>query len=97
MTGGQKAAKSGASGDAGPDWPGSDKFIAVQDLLDRNVVLVSQINDNHTIRTPETLQRNVLLIRELNSNVQRIMELYQELSTQLTVSKPADAAGPQQL
>lgn len=79
--------------EAAPDWPGADKFVDVQILLDKNVVLINQINENHTTRTPEALQRNVMLIRELNSNVQRITELYQELSSVLTGSPPDTGAG----
>jgi hypothetical protein len=75
-----------------PDWPAADKFVDVQVLLDQNVVLISQINDNHTTRTPEALERNVLLIRELNSNVQRITELYQDIASVLTGAKPDAAA-----
>lgn len=82
------------------DWPGADKFVAVQDMLDRNAVLINQINDNHSIRTPEALTRNVLLIKELNTNVQKIVELYQELADLLSCSgKPEDqgaAAATQQ-
>lgn len=73
------------------DWPGADKFIEVQVLLDKNVVLIHQINENHATRSPEALQRNVMLIKELNSNVQRITELYQQLAAVLT-GTPADAA-----
>lgn len=75
-----------------PDWPAAAKFVDVQVLLDHNVVLISQINDNHTTRTPEALERNVLLIRELNSNVQRITELYQDIASVLTGAKPEAAA-----
>lgn len=67
----------------------ADKFVSVQDMLDRNAILINQIKDNHTTRTPEALQRNVLLIKELNGNVQKIVELYQELSSVLT-SAPAE-------
>lgn len=56
-------------------------------MLDRNTVLINQINDNHATRTPESLQRNVLLIRELNGNVQKIVGLYQELADVLTTSQ----------
>lgn len=84
--------------EAAPDWPGADKFVDVQVLLDKNVVLINQINENHTTRTPEALQRNVMLIKELNSNVQRITDLYKELSSVLTGSEPeaagSAAAGP---
>eukprot|EP00882_Tetradesmus_deserticola_P007748 GHRQ01008158.1.p2 GENE.GHRQ01008158.1~~GHRQ01008158.1.p2 ORF type:complete len:130 (+),score=42.08 GHRQ01008158.1:233-622(+) len=89
---GQLADPMGAA--AAADWPGADKFVAVQDLLDRNAVLVTQINDNHSVRTPEALTCNVLLIKELNSNVQRIVELYQGLADVLSCSKQPEQ--PQQ-
>jgi hypothetical protein len=75
------------------DWPGADKFVAVQVLLDQNVVLVHQINENHASRTPQSLQRNVVLIRELNSNVQKIVGLYSELAVVLAGAPAADEAG----
>jgi hypothetical protein len=77
--------------EAALDWPGAGKFVEVQVLLDKNVVLINQINENHTIRTPEALQRNVMLIKELNSNVQRITDLYKQLSSVLTGSEPEGA------
>jgi hypothetical protein len=81
---------------AAADWPGADMFVAVQDLLDRNAVLVTQINDNHSIRTPEALASNVLLINDLNSNVKRIVDLYQDLADVLSCSKQAEQQQPQQ-
>jgi len=81
-----------AEGADAADWPGADKFVAVQDMLDRNAVLIKQINDNHSMRTPDALQRNILLIRELNSNVQRIVGLYQDLADVLSGVIPTAAA-----
>eukprot|EP00775_Hariotina_reticulata_P004686 gene4686-biopygen6440 len=93
-----------AEGADAADWPGAEKFSAVQDMLDRNAVLIKQINDNHSMRTPDALQRNVLLIRELNSNVQRIVGLYQDLADVLGGVAPTAAAaaagggaGPQEV
>jgi hypothetical protein len=91
---GQLADPMGAASAA--DWPGADMFVAVQDLLDRNAVLVTQINDNHSIRTPEALASNVLLINDLNSNVKRIVDLYQDLADVLSCSKQAEQQQPQQ-
>lgn len=69
-----------AAGTARGDWLGFDRFSAVQDVLDRNAILIQQIDANHRTRTPEALQRNVVLVRELNTNVQRVVELYGELA-----------------
>ncbi|KAI8464484.1 MAG: hypothetical protein J3K34DRAFT_355157, partial [Monoraphidium minutum] len=61
-------------------WAGVDGFAAVQGVLDRNAVLIAQIDANHRTRTPEALQRNVLLVRELNANVGRVVQLYSGLA-----------------
>eukprot|EP00877_Chromochloris_zofingiensis_P000573 jgi/Chrzof1/10516/Cz05g01200.t1 len=80
--------------DVSADWPGYDKFNQVQELLDKNSLLVSQINSNHAARTAEALQRNVLLIRELNANIAKVVELYRELSETFTNEATAPQ-GPQ--
>lgn len=64
-------------------WPGLEKFNLVQDFLEKNKLLITEINANHEIRTPEGLARNVHLIRELNSNVTKVVTLYKEMSTTL--------------
>ncbi|DBA86924.1 TPA: hypothetical protein ACH3X2_000318 [Trebouxia sp. C0005] len=50
-------------------WPGLEKFNLVQDYLEKNKLLITEINNNHEIRSSEGLARNVHLIRELNNNV----------------------------
>lgn len=60
----------------------SDRFNDVQDLLDHNKVLLSEINHNHEERTPESLARNVFLIRELNKNVSKVVEIYKDIATE---------------
>ncbi|GMH36223.1 hypothetical protein BSKO_04091 [Bryopsis sp. KO-2023] len=62
------------------DSPGSEKFRTVQDVLDANRLLISQVNRNHEMRTPESLARNVVLIRELNRNLSRVVELYKDIA-----------------
>jgi hypothetical protein len=74
------AAPTDAGGSGATEWAGFDRFAAVQEVLDRNAVLIQQIDANHRARTPETLQRNVVLVRELNANVSRIVELYGDLA-----------------
>ncbi|KAL3160026.1 hypothetical protein ABBQ38_010411 [Trebouxia sp. C0009 RCD-2024] len=54
-------------------WPGLEKFNLVQDYLEKNKLLITEINTNHEIRTPDGLARNVYLIRELNSNVAKVL------------------------
>jgi hypothetical protein len=71
------------------DWPGGDKVGQVQDLLDRNKLLINQISANHAAKTVESLTHNKVLIKELNNNVARVVELYRELGETL----PLEAGG----
>lgn len=61
-------------------WPGFSRLEAVQKILDRNKLLISEINQNHELRTPESLLRNVTLIRELNGNMAIVVEAYNQLA-----------------
>lgn len=56
------------------EWPGIHKLGGVQDLLDQNKLLITEINQNHAQQTPESLMRNVLLIKQLNSNMARVVQ-----------------------
>eukprot|EP00249_Psilotum_nudum_P015557 c25390_g1_i2 orf=108-470(+) len=56
-------------------------FSETQTILDRNRILINEINQNHDSKLPDNLRRNVTLIRELNSNIARVVELYKNLST----------------
>lgn len=73
-------------------------FVEVQDILDQNRVLISEINQNHETKIPDNLSRNVGLIRELNNNIRRVVDLYADLSTSFTKSmanssSDADSSG----
>ncbi|DBA82845.1 hypothetical protein WJX77_004290 [Trebouxia sp. C0004] len=70
-------------------WPGLEKFNLVQDYLEKNKLLITEINNNHEIRSSEGLARNVHLIRELNSNVAKVVALYKELSGSLEQQQSA--------
>ncbi|XP_065872547.1 protein ELF4-LIKE 4-like [Euphorbia lathyris] len=48
-------------------------FMEVQDILDQNRLLISEINQNHESKIPDNLTRNVGLIRELNNNIRRVV------------------------
>lgn len=83
-----------SSSEAVAAWPGFDKFNAVQEVLDRNKLLIGEINHNHGLKTPEALHRNAILIRELNNNVGRVADMYRELADVLaTTPAPPDAFG----
>ncbi|KAJ7521245.1 hypothetical protein O6H91_19G043700 [Diphasiastrum complanatum] len=73
-------------------------FSRVQNLLDHNRLLISEINRNHETKLPESLTRNVTLIRELNNNISKVVELYSNLTAAFVhdVAQPAgeDSARP---
>mmetsp|Transcript_24211 Transcript_24211/g.71874 ORF Transcript_24211/g.71874 Transcript_24211/m.71874 type:complete len:87 (-) Transcript_24211:1133-1393(-) len=72
------------------DWPGTDKLVAVQDMLNRNKLIINEIHRNHELRSRESLSRNVTLIRELNTNISKVVTLYQELSAHIDAPDSAD-------
>ena len=58
-------------------WPAVQQFQDVQDILDRNRVLIAEINHNQQLGTNVALERNVPMLKELNTNIARVVELYQ--------------------
>lgn len=68
-------------------------FIEVQNILDQNRVLISEINHNQESKLPDNLSRNVGLIRELNNNIRRVVDLYSNLSSNFTKSMEASSQG----
>ena len=77
-------------------WPGFSRLEAVQEILDRNKLLISEINYNHELRTPESLLRNVTLIRELNGNMATVVEAYRQLAVMIDIPNggAAPSSGP---
>lgn len=59
-------------------WPAVGQFQEVQDVLDRNRLLIVEINQNHQQGTQVALERNVPMLRELNQNIAKVLELYQQ-------------------
>lgn len=77
-------------------WPGFEKFNSAQEILDRNKLLINEINHNHALKTPESLHRNVILIKELNSNVIKVADMYKDLSisfAELPAAQPVPNSG----
>lgn len=72
-------------------------FVQVQSILDKNRLLINEINQNHESRIPDNLSRNVGLIRELNNNIRRVVDLYADLSTSFSKSMESSSDGDSSL
>ncbi|KAM7471854.1 hypothetical protein LguiA_010037 [Lonicera macranthoides] len=68
-------------------------FGQVQNILDQNRLLITEINHNQESRIPDNLTRNVGLIRELNNNIRRVVDLYSDLSSSYVKSVDASSEG----
>ncbi|GAB2219526.1 hypothetical protein Droror1_Dr00007163 [Drosera rotundifolia] len=68
-------------------------FGQVQNILDQNRLLITEINQNHESRVPDNLTRNVGLIRELNNNIRRVVDLYSDLSHSFTKTMESSSEG----
>lgn len=75
-------------------WPAVSQFQEVQDTLDRNELLIAEINQNHQQGTHVALERNVPMLRELNQNIAKVLELYQRAAESFVQSfNPPVSAG----
>lgn len=59
----------------------TDSFRQVQSVLDRNRLLIQQVNENHRSKIHENMVKNVALIQEINGNISKVVSLYSDLST----------------
>ncbi|KAG5547086.1 hypothetical protein RHGRI_012949 [Rhododendron griersonianum] len=66
--------------------------VQVQNILDQNRLLISEINQNHESKVPDNLGRNAGLIRELNNNIRRVVDLYSDLSNSFAKSMDANSS-----
>ncbi|KAD4180502.1 hypothetical protein E3N88_29093 [Mikania micrantha] len=62
-------------------------LVEVESILSENRVLISEINQNHESKIPDSISRNVGLIRELNNNIRKVVRLYSNLSSKFTWSE----------
>ncbi|CAL0315762.1 unnamed protein product [Lupinus luteus] len=63
-------------------WAAFNKnFEQVQSVLDRNRVLIQQVNENQESRVPDNMAKNVNLIQELNCNMSKVVSLYSHLNS----------------
>lgn len=77
-------------------WPAVKQFQEVQDLLDRNRLLIAEITHNHEQGTHTALERNVPMLRELNQNIARVLQLYKHAADSFVTSfdNPEEDQGP---
>ncbi|XP_041993739.1 protein EARLY FLOWERING 4-like [Salvia splendens] len=59
----------------------SQNFRQVQSVLDRNRLLIQQVNDNHQSKLHDNLVQNVSLIQEINGNISKVVSMYSDLSS----------------
>ncbi|MCE3049247.1 Protein ELF4-LIKE 3 [Datura stramonium] len=67
-------------------------FGQVQNILDQNRLLINEINQNHESKIPNNLSKNIGLIRELNNNIRRVVDLYADISTSLSIKSVDDSS-----
>ncbi|TMW88508.1 hypothetical protein EJD97_018483 [Solanum chilense] len=72
-------------GDSSEMWNNfSNNFRQVQSVLDRNRLLIQQVNENHQSRTHDSMVQNVSLIQELNGNISKVSSIYSDFNTDFT-------------
>ncbi|KAK7305871.1 hypothetical protein VNO77_43783 [Canavalia gladiata] len=59
-------------------------FRQVQSVLDRNRLLIQQVNENQQSRMHDNMVKNVSLIQELNGNISKVVSLYSDLNSNFT-------------
>ncbi|KAI4306459.1 hypothetical protein L6164_029735 [Bauhinia variegata] len=59
----------------------NNNFRQVQSVLDRNRLLIQQVNENHQSRLPDNMVKNVTLIQELNGNISKVASMYSDLNS----------------
>lgn len=64
----------------------NSSFSQVQSVLDRNRVLIQQVNENHQSKIPDNMVKNVGLIQEINQNITKVASLYSDLSTNFSAA-----------
>ncbi|XP_057788886.1 protein EARLY FLOWERING 4 [Salvia miltiorrhiza] len=62
----------------------SQNFRQVQSVLDRNRLLIQQVNENHQSKVHDNLVKNVSLIQEINGNISKVVSMYSDLSSNFT-------------
>ncbi|TYG51971.1 hypothetical protein ES288_D10G304200v1 [Gossypium darwinii] len=68
-------------------WATIDKsFKQVQSVLDRNRMLIQQVNENHQSKIQDNMVKNVALIQELNANISKVVSLYSDLSSNFSTA-----------
>ncbi|KAH7854135.1 hypothetical protein Vadar_010498 [Vaccinium darrowii] len=73
----------------------TENFREVQSVLDRNRVLIQQVNENHRSKNHSNLVKNVALIQEINGNISKVVSLYSDLSSNFSSVFHSRDGGPQ--
>ncbi|XP_060181336.1 protein EARLY FLOWERING 4-like [Lycium barbarum] len=62
----------------------SNNFRQVQSVLDRNRLLIQQVNENQQSRTHNNMVQNVGLTQELNGNISKVASIYSDFNNNFT-------------
>ncbi|GJX50409.1 early flowering 4-like protein [Tanacetum coccineum] len=58
----------------------SKSLKEAQSALDKNRLLIQQVNENHQSKISENMVKNVALIKEINGNISKVSDVYSSLS-----------------
>ncbi|XP_061351709.1 protein EARLY FLOWERING 4-like [Gastrolobium bilobum] len=64
----------------------NESFREVQSVLDRNRLLIQQVNENQRSRLSNNMVKNVSLIQELNGNMSKVVSLYSDLNSNFSTA-----------
>ncbi|PWA74103.1 hypothetical protein CTI12_AA255160 [Artemisia annua] len=79
-SGEKTTAKQRLSGE-GEAWMALSKSLKeAQSALDKNRLLIQQVNENHQSKISENMVKNVALINEINGNISKVSDVYSSLS-----------------
>ncbi|OIT37900.1 protein early flowering 4, partial [Nicotiana attenuata] len=62
----------------------SNNYRQVQSVLDRNELLIQQVNENHQSRSHDSMVQNVGLLQELIGYISKVASLYSDFNTDFT-------------
>ncbi|TKY56863.1 EARLY FLOWERING 4 [Spatholobus suberectus] len=72
----------------------NESFRQVQSVLDRNRILIEEVNENQHSRLRDSMVKNVSLIQELNGNISKVVSLYSDLNSNFSTAFQQHSKNP---